>query len=80
MSDLFGLTHTKSDDPEFNDPRFQRRVVKVERPIPIIENMFDVVLDCGHSPLVFNDREVQAGQMMFCPECREAHHATVKPC
>jgi hypothetical protein len=61
----------RSDDPRTHDPRFQRRVVSVFRPIPIVENMFDVTLECGHAPLAFNDSPIQVGSTIFCPSCYE---------
>ena len=61
----------RSDDPAYNDPRFQRRVVGSYRPIPIIENMHDVTLECGHAPLMFADKAPAAGELLFCPTCKE---------
>ena len=67
MIDPFQLTPT--DTPEARDPRNQRRVVAVWRPVAFVENMHDVVLECGHSPLVFGTPGPNPGDMMFCPEC-----------
>ena len=64
-------THNKENDPRFTDPRFQRRIVAAHRPIEIVENMHDLVLECGHSPLVFGVPAPQVGDMCFCPDCAE---------
>ena len=56
----------------FYDPRFQRRIVAVSRPIPIVENMFDVKFECGHSPFLFADAAPAVGDCVFCPGCYEA--------
>ena len=61
----------RSDDPRCHDPRFQRRVVGSYRPIPIVENIFDVTLECGHAPLVCGDAPPAVGSMLFCPQCYE---------
>lgn len=61
----------RSDDPRASDPRFQRRVVAIHRPIAIIENMWDVQLDCGHAPLFFSDTALEVGAQCFCPTCYE---------
>jgi hypothetical protein len=55
--------------PEARDPRNQRRVVATWRPIAFVENMHDVVLECGHSPLVFGIPGPNPGDMLFCPDC-----------
>lgn len=63
----FRVINTK--DPQFHDPRFQRRIVEVRRPIEIIENMYDVKLECGHSPLIFGIPGPKVGDMIHCPDC-----------
>ena len=60
---------TSSDDPRYHDPRFQRRIVESHRPIEFVENMHDVMLECGHSPLMFCVPDPQVGGMCFCPNC-----------
>lgn len=62
----------RSDDAEFSNPRYQRRIIAATRPIPIVGNMFDVKFDCGHEPLVFGDVEPTVGDSCFCPDCCEA--------
>ena len=59
-------------DPAFHDAQFQRRILQVKKPIPIISNMFEVVYDCGHSPLMFSDTPPRVGQASFCPDCYKA--------
>jgi len=61
----------RSDDPAYRDPRFQRRVVSVKRPIAFIENMHEAMLECGHEPLVMGDAVPEAGGLLFCPTCYE---------
>ena len=62
----------REDDPDFHDPRFQRRIVTVKRPIPIVSNMHDATLECGHSPLLVGDNpEPKTGMMIFCGDCRD---------
>lgn len=68
MSDEW-IKQYRSDHPLFDDLRYQRRVTRVFRPIPMVENMFDVTYECGHSPLIFNDEAPRVGQMLFCPGC-----------
>ena len=69
MSDWPGLvTH---DDPDFNDPRFQRRVEEVWRPIPIVENVHEARLECGHQPLLLGDNIPEVGATCFCGDCRD---------
>lgn len=65
------FTQYRNNDPLFHDPRFQRRIVSVARPIPIVGNMFDVVYECGHSPLIFSDAAPTVGASFFCPGCYE---------
>lgn len=62
----------RSDDPRFHDPRYQRRIVSFFYPIPIIENMYDITLDCGHAPLMFRNAPPVVGDLSFCPECYKA--------
>lgn len=62
---------TRGDAPEARDPRNKRRVVSSRRPIWFVENMHDVVLECGHSPLVFGVPDPRPGDMLFCVECYE---------
>jgi len=62
----------RSDDPRFQDPRFQRLILKTHRPIPFVENMHDVTLECGHAPLVFCTPDPKVGDRIFCPNCCEA--------
>lgn len=69
MSD--GPRQYRSDDALFRDPRFQRRVVAIYCPIAIIDNMFDVTLECGHAPLLFSDAGLKVGEQCFCPTCYE---------
>jgi hypothetical protein len=71
-----GVKLTRNDDPYFNDPRFQRRIVESHRAIPIVSNIHDVVLECGHSPLLFCTPDPKVGDMIFCPSCCEVQ---VKP-
>jgi hypothetical protein len=61
----------RSDDPQFHDARFQRRVIESHRPIEIVENMHDITLACGHSPLVFGLPGPKVGDLIFCPECSQ---------
>lgn len=61
----------RSDDPRYRDPRFQRRVLSVHRPIPIVENMHQVKLECGHEPLFMGDQVPEVGGECFCPSCYE---------
>lgn len=61
-----------SADPMFMEPRFQRRILATSRPIPIVENMHEVMFDCGHAPLMFCDHEPAVGDYVFCPDCYEA--------
>jgi hypothetical protein len=56
---------TRSDDPHFFDPRFQRRVIESHRPLGFIENMHDVKFECGHSPLIFCVPDPQAGGVLL---------------
>ena len=64
-----GWSITRSDDPNFHNPRFQRRIIDTHRPIVFVENMHDVVLECGHSPLVFCVPDPRIGDTIFCPNC-----------
>lgn len=59
----------RSDEPIAQDPRYQRRIVSFYRPIPIIENMFDITLECGHAPLFFSNKPPAVGELSFCPDC-----------
>lgn len=60
------------DDPDFHDPRFQRRILRVWRPIPIVSNIHEAVLECGHRPLLLGDNPTpEAGLMIFCGDCRD---------
>jgi hypothetical protein len=63
----------RSDDPRFHDPRYQRRIVATHRPIPFVENMHDVTLECGHAPLVFCTPDPKVGDMLFCPTCESTN-------
>jgi hypothetical protein len=67
MTDI--TVHNSSNEPRFKDPRFQRRIIEVRRPIEIVENMFDVALECGHAPLVFGTPDPEVGAFIFCPNC-----------
>ena len=69
MSDQF--TVVNAADPRFHDPRYQRKIVGSYRPIPVVENMHDVTLECGHAPLVFVTPDPQIGATIFCPDCCE---------
>jgi hypothetical protein len=69
----FELTH--GDSPEARDPRHQRRIISTHRPISFVENMHDVVLACGHSPLVFGTPDPIPGEMIFCPDCYRCYSA-----
>jgi hypothetical protein len=60
----------KSDDPDFNDPRFQRRVEALWRPIAIVENIHGARLECGHEPMLVGDKVPEVGMMCFCADCR----------
>jgi len=64
----------KGDSPEAQDPRNQRKVVSSHRPISFVENMHDVILECGHSPLLFGTPDPKPGDMLFCPQCCECFH------
>jgi hypothetical protein len=68
----------KSDDPDFNDPRFQRRVEALWRPIPIVENVHEARLECGHEPLLLGDNPPRVGTKCFCGDCRDLQKE-VKP-
>lgn len=62
------------NDPDFHDPRYQRRIVKLTRPIPIpiVENIHEATLECGHEPLVLGDNPMpEAGMTVFCGDCRD---------
>lgn len=65
----------RGDSPEVRDPRNHRRVVSSLRPISFVENMHDVLLECGHSPLVFTAPDPKPGDMLFCPDCYAIFHA-----
>ena len=59
-----------SEHPLYRDPCFQRRIVKVWRPIPFVENVHEAALECGHEPLLLGgDHEPQGGESVFCPSC-----------
>ena len=70
MSDWPGLVTT--DDPDFTDPRFQRRVEEIWRPVPIVENIHEARLACGHQPLLLGDKVPEVGATCFCGDCRDA--------
>ncbi|HXA24434.1 MAG TPA: hypothetical protein VNW90_19275 [Acetobacteraceae bacterium] len=62
----------RTDDPLTADPRFLRRVLAVCRPIPIVSNIHEVKLECGHEPLLLGGRSSpQVGDLSFCPSCYE---------
>lgn len=65
----------RSDEPLFSDPKFQRRVLAVFRPIAIVENMHEVGLECGHVPLLMGDAPPAVGDLCFCPSCYEEANA-----
>ena len=56
-------------DPDWSDPRFQQRVVKVERLIPIIENAHGITLECGHREEAWGGPTLRVGMMVFCAGC-----------
>ncbi len=68
--DIFGNLY-RSDDPRYSDPRFQRRVLEVTRPVVIVENLHEVKLECGHEPTLMGDMVPKVGEMFFCPKCYE---------
>lgn len=62
----------RQSDPDFNDPRYQRRIMKLWRPIPMIENIHEALLSCGHEPLILGDNPLPAvGMDVFCGDCRD---------
>ena len=64
------LFHTyRSDDPACRDPRYQRLVIAVKRPIPFVENMHEAKLECGHEPLLMGGPVPVVGGLCFCPDC-----------
>jgi len=63
-------TH-RTDAAYTRDPRYQRRITAVRFPIPIVSNVYDVTLECGHEPLVLGDEVVVVGGLCFCPDCYE---------
>lgn len=73
MSDWPGLV--SKDDPDFNEPRFQRRVIALWLPIPMIENVYEARLECGHEPLLLGGQPPQVGTTCFCGDCRDAEKA-----
>lgn len=61
------------DDPDFHNPQFQRRILRVRRPIFFVENIHEVLLGCGHEPLLLGgESEPQTGTYVFCGDCRDA--------
>lgn len=61
-----------SEHPLYHDPRFQRRIVEVHRPIPFVENVHEAILECGHEPLLLGgNHEPEVGECVFCPSCAE---------
>ena len=65
--------YNTKDDAIANDPRFQRRVVSIEYPIPFISNMINPKLECGHAPLCVGDQAeaLKIGDLCFCPYCAQ---------
>ena len=61
----------RSDDPRFSDPRYQRRVLVASRPFSFIENMHELILECGHEPLLMGNNVPAVGDLCFCPTCYE---------
>ena len=62
----------KNTDPDFYDPRFQRRIVSMRRVIPFVENIHEVLLSCGHEPLLLGDKPMpEVGMSVFCGDCRD---------
>lgn len=63
----------RSDNPVTQNPRFRRRITEIRRPFAgLVENMFDLTLECGHEPLAFTGGDVAdpaVGDMAFCPDC-----------
>lgn len=74
MSECNWPSTYRSDDPRYHDPQFQRRVVSVNRPIAFVENMHEVLLECGHAPLLFGDDVPAVDTKCFCPACYEARN------
>lgn len=56
-------------DPRWKDPEWQRRVVRVRRPIEFVSNVNEVRLECGHEPLLLGDKVPAVGDLQFCPDC-----------
>lgn len=70
----------KKDDPDWNDPQFQHRIVKLVRPFPIVSNVHEVTLDCGHKPLLLGDNpQPKIGLMCFCGDCRDIAKGITPP-
>lgn len=61
----------RNDDPLYHNPRHQRRVLAVWRPIEPVENLHEVGLECGHVPVMMGDDVPAVGDMLFCPTCYE---------
>lgn len=62
----------KQDDPDFSNPRYQRRIVALYRLIPFVENIHEVRLSCGHEPLLLgHDPMPEVGMWVFCGDCRD---------
>lgn len=70
MMDWPGL-YRASDLPA-DQKQFLRRILAVRRPIPIVENVHEVTLECGHEPLILGGPGTpQVGVSIFCPTCYE---------
>lgn len=62
----------KQDDPDFHNPLYQRRIVELHRVIPFVENIHEVMLSCGHQPLLLGDKPMpEVGMEVFCGDCRD---------
>lgn len=70
----------RSDNPITGDPRFLRRILAVRRPIPFVENIHEVKLECGHEPLLLGGQgEPPVGGLYFCPTCYEEMTKNERP-
>lgn len=66
------LSKYSSDNPLYHDPRYQRRVLAINRPIAFVENMHELALECGHEPLLMGNDVPKVGDLFFCPTCYES--------
>jgi hypothetical protein len=71
MTDNWPGLYRASELPA-DQSEFLRRVLAVHRPIPIVENIHEARLECGHEPLLLGGKgPPEVGTLMFCPDCYE---------